>query len=207
MNICILNGNSDPQNQPFEDYLSNVSDMLSQDQHQVTILTLRDKDIRYCIGCFGCWVKTPGECVTADAGPQVCRTMIQSDFTLWAAPLIMGYPSALLKKVMDKSIPLIHPYFTVDQNEAHHRSRYARYPRLGLLLEKEAGTDAADLEIITQMFRRTAINMKSHLAFSKSTDQPVDELVGAILSGETDFPRQVARISPTQALKSIRQRA
>ena len=201
MNICILNGNSDPQNQSFEDYLSNVSNMLLNEQHQVTILTLRDMDIRYCIGCFGCWVKTPGECMTADAGPQICRMMIQSDFTLWAAPLRMGYPSALLKKIMDKSIPLIHPYFTVDQNEAHHRARYAHYPRLGLLLEKEAGTDAADLEIITQMFRRTAINMKSQLVFSRSTDQPAEELVQAILYNKAEFPRRIARISPTQGVK------
>ena len=201
LNICILNGNSDPQNQPFEDYLSKVSRILAQDQHRVTILTLRDMDLRYCTGCFGCWVKTPGECVTADNGPQVCRTMIRSDFTLWAAPVHMGYPSALLKKVMDKSIPLIHPYFTVDQNEAHHRTRYARYPRLGLLLEKEASTDAADLEIITQMFRRTAINMKSHLAFSRLTDQPAEELARAILSAESQFPRQVTRVLPTQGVK------
>ncbi len=200
MNICILNGNPDPQNFPFEEYLTEASRILSKN-HQVTILTLRELDLRFCIGCFGCWVKTPGECVTPDDGPQVCRTMIQSDFTLWAAPIRMGYPSTLLKKVMDKSIPLIHPYFTVDQNEAHHRTRYARYPRLGLLLEKETGTDSADLEIIALMFRRTAINMKSHLAFCRSTDQPVDELAQAILSAESPFPRQVPRLLPTRGMQ------
>ena len=72
--------------------------------------------------------------------------MINSDFTLWAAPLKMGFPSALLKMAMDKHLPLIHPYMVVDQGEAHHLRRYARYPRLGLLVEKESGTDRRDLQ-------------------------------------------------------------
>ena len=107
---------------------------------------------------------------------------MQSDFTLWAAPLEMGYPSALLKKMMDKSIPIIHPYITVDHNEAHHQPRYKHYPMLGLLMEKEVDTDAADLEIITNLFRRTALNMKSRLSFTAFTDRPVEELARAITS-------------------------
>jgi hypothetical protein len=59
-------------------------------------------------------------------------------FVLWAAPLKMGFPSSLLKMALDKHLPLIHPYMLVDHGEAHHRKRYAHYPRIGLLLEKEA---------------------------------------------------------------------
>ena len=180
MKITILNGNPDGQDMEFEGYLERLEKELAAGQHQVTLLNLREMDLRYCVGCFGCWVKTPGECITPDDGAQVCRAVINSDFTLWASPLRMGFPSALLKKTMDKTIGLIHPYFVVDHNEAHHRARYAHYPRLGLLLGKEAGTDAEDIRIVTDIFARTALNMKSRLYFSLQTDQPVEQAAAAI---------------------------
>ena len=92
----------------------------------------------------------------------------------------MGFPSALLKKVSDKLIPLVHPYIVVDQGEAHHLARYNHYPKFGLLLEKSAGSDDEDLEIITEIFSRTALNMKSALAFSKLAYAPITEVSHAI---------------------------
>jgi multimeric flavodoxin WrbA len=185
MKITILNGNPDPQPTDFDSYLAQLVKILEASQHQVTQLILREMNLRYCVGCFGCWVKTPGECVTPDDGPTMCQAVIQADFMLWAAPIRMGFPSALLKKTMDKSIPLIHPYFAVDHGEAHHRARYSRYPRLGLLVGKEPNTDEKDLAIITDCFSRTALNMKSKLEFMHSTYQPVEELAQAITRSGT----------------------
>ncbi len=180
MRITILNGNSDALNVAFDQYLNQLVEVLAADRHEVTHLVLRDMDLRYCIGCFGCWVKTPGECVTADESAQVRRAVISADFVVWASPIRMGFISALLKQVMDKSIPLIHPYFVVDHNEAHHRPRYEHYPRLGLLLQRAADTDAEDIHLITDILGRTALNMKSRLEFAKFIDQPPAELARAI---------------------------
>jgi multimeric flavodoxin WrbA len=61
MHITILNGNPDAANTSFDDYVARLTDALTVSRHSVTLLTLRDMDIRYCIGCFGCWVKRPGQ--------------------------------------------------------------------------------------------------------------------------------------------------
>jgi multimeric flavodoxin WrbA len=50
--------------------------------------------------------------------------VINSDRVFFASPVIMGYLSAVMKKFMDKLTPLIHPYLTIDQGEAHHKHRY-----------------------------------------------------------------------------------
>ena len=100
MNIVILDGNPDSQNNAFEAYIADLVNALRAKQHEAAVLPLREMDIKYCTGCFGCWVKTPGQCVVRDDSHTVCRAMINSDFTLWAAPLRMGFLSALLKKVM-----------------------------------------------------------------------------------------------------------
>jgi multimeric flavodoxin WrbA len=180
MNITILNGNPDQRSPEFDRYLADLTSVLQTQGHAVTIFTLRDMDIRSCNGCFGCWLKTPGECFSPDDGPIIRRAVIRSDFTLWASPLRLGFPSARLKMIMDKSIPLIHPYFVVENNEAHHRPRYDHYPRLGLLLSAEADTTPDDVAIVGDVFSRTALNLKSHLEFALLTDQPVETVAHAI---------------------------
>ena len=179
MKITILNGN--PQPSPLDATLADLGVLLQAAGHSLTQFDLRNLSLRYCIGCWGCWVKTPGQCSNAD---ETCHSMdraiINADFVLWAAPLKMGFPSSLLKMAMDKHLPLIHPYMVVDQGEAHHRKRYAQSPRLGLLLEKESGTDENDLQIVTAICCRTALNLKTRLEFSLTTETPIDELARRI---------------------------
>jgi hypothetical protein len=178
--VVILNGNPDESNVAFDGYLERLSVALTSGGHRVTVLTLREMEIQYCTGCFGCWVKTPGECVVADESREVCRAAIHSDLVLWASPVIMGFYSALLKKAADKYIPLLHPYTVVDQGEAHHLARYDRYPLAGLLLEKGSGTDEEDIEIISQIHRRTALNFKTTVPFVRLTTDPVEEVAREI---------------------------
>jgi multimeric flavodoxin WrbA len=124
--------------------------------------------------------------------------VIRSDFTLWAAPLKMGFPTALLKTALDKSIPLIHPYFVVDHGEAHHRPRYDRYPRLGLLVEPESDTDDADLEILANILSRTALNMKSRLEFALTSETPISDLAARFSAKPDSFVSYDKQLSPTR---------
>lgn len=183
MKITILNGNPDPAVYPhFDDYLSLLSQLLQESGAEVTLFPLRNMKIHYCAGCFGCWVKTPGECASPDDSADICREVIQSDGLLFASPLIQGFTSALLKKAGDKLIPLIHPYFAVVEGEAHHRARYSHYPKIGLLLEAGDDADHEDIEITRSIYSRTALNMKSQLTFSGLTSTPVEETTAALLS-------------------------
>src|SRR4030067_2302164 len=156
MKITILNGNPEPS--AFDNYLEQLISMMELKGHEIIQLLLRDVPLRYCIGCWGCWVKTPGECVARDASRDIDRAVINADFVLWSAPLKMGFPAQLLKMALDKHLPLIHPYMEVAYGEAHHLKRYRHYPRVGLLLEKEASTNEHDLQIVRDIFSRLAIN-------------------------------------------------
>ena len=180
MKITVLNGNPQADNTAFDDYLKRLSEELVSDGHNVTGFDLREMDIKYCIGCFGCWVKTPGECRSRDESREVCRAYINSDFVLWASPVIMGFYSALLKKVTDKFVCLVHPYGEFVEGEVHHLPRYDHYPMAGLLLEKGSDTDDEDIQIISDIHSRTSLNFKSSLAFTKLTLDPVEEVADAI---------------------------
>ena len=181
MRVVILNGNPNVDNVQFDDYLKNLTDLLESRKHKVAVLQLRDMDIRYCIGCFGCWVKTPGDCSNAaDSTRDIRYEYINSNLVLFASPIIMGFTSALLKKAHDRLLPLLLPYSEVDQWEVHHVPRYDKYPQMGLLLGKSKDTDEEDIEIISDIYRRDAINLKTSLCFTKLSGDPVEEVTDAI---------------------------
>ena len=195
MIITILNGN--PGESALDARLAEVRSALAGRGARVTQIDLRTQPIRDCTGCWDCWVKTPGECSHDEASQAMGRAVMNCDFLLWAAPLKMGYPAALLKTAMDKHLPLIHPYIEVDQGEAHHRRRYTRYPRLGLLVEPEADTDDRDLRIVTQLFSRTALNFKTRLEFCRTTQAPGAEIADWMLDPHSRRLRLPGRLSPT----------
>ena len=180
MKITILNGNPNADNVKFDDYLKELSELLETSKHAVTIFKLREIDISYCTGCWDCWVRTPGECIVKDGSHTICREYINSDFVLFASPVIMGFTTALLKKAHEKLLPLIHPYFEIVQDEVHHLSRYDKYPVMGLLLEKGKDTDEEDVKIISDIYRRDAINFKTSFCFTKLTSEPVEEAANEI---------------------------
>lgn len=183
MKITILNGSPAENDFAIDEYLQTLHQIIATKGHTCENLILRNLDADFCTGCWGCWVKTPGLCVFTDDSHQVCRGVINADFVLFASPVVMGYFSGVLKKFMDKMIPLVHPYVTVDHGEAHHRHRYKRrdYPLCGMLLEKTPGTDDEDLEIIQAIHARTMRNLKTRSVFTMLTDQPVEDVAHAIL--------------------------
>ena len=165
MKIAIVNGEPDATS-AFEGYVRGFTSRLAERGHDVSELTLRDMNVHGCTGCFGCWVKTPGECAKRDDSAQICRAVINSDLAVFASPMRMGFTNSLLKRAMDQMIPLAHPYIEIEGGEMHHMKRYERYPQIGLLLSPGADADAEDIEITRAIWSRTARNMKSALAFT-----------------------------------------
>jgi multimeric flavodoxin WrbA len=182
MKITILNGNPDVNNHDFDNYLKDLSNLLESINHSSKVLVLREMNIKYCTGCFDCWIKKPGECIFSDDSSSICREYINSDLVFFASPIIMGFTSALLKKANDKLVPLLlyHQEFVQDEN--HHKARYNSYPQISLILERAKGTDKEDIKIISDIYRRDALNMKTTLGFVKFTEDKIQEIVDEINS-------------------------
>ncbi|MDA3900014.1 MAG: flavodoxin family protein [Spirochaetes bacterium] len=179
MQITILNGNSNPKDTSFEQYISQVTSQLESD-HDITNIKLRKLKIKLCTGCFGCWVNTPGKCIFNDDTDMIRESYMRSDLVIFASPVIMGFTSALLKSAQDKLLPLLHPNFTLLKNEIHHKYRYKTYPLVGLIVSKEPKMQDNDISIITDIYNRIAINLNTSLSFSITTQSPVKELMYAV---------------------------
>ncbi len=180
MKILILNGNPDADKGTMDLYVSSLLKHLQAAGHDAMSITLRDKKIGYCVGCFNCWLKTPGICCIQDDAVDITRQYIASDHVILASPLIAGFMSSLLKSAMDRNICLVHPHLEEVDGEVHHKKRYDKYPLLSFLLEKESTTDDEDIAIATDIFRRQAVNVWTSLGFVHFTETPVEEIIHAI---------------------------
>jgi hypothetical protein len=123
-------------------------------------LALRKVNIAGCMGCFGCWVKTPGTCVIPDTGRDVARRIINSDLLVLITPVTFGGYSSTLKKALDRAIPLLSPLFVKIKGEVHHKPRYPRYPvsvTIGLLPREDRESE----RIFKTLVGRNAVNAHS----------------------------------------------
>jgi len=84
-----------------------------------------------CIGCFGCWIRTPGVCVhRRDAGAAYLAQLFDADYLAIVSRIRWGGYSAPIKSYADRSIPILHPFFRILNGEMHHKLRYGAAPRI-----------------------------------------------------------------------------
>ena len=74
-------------------------------------------------------------------------------------------------------------------------------PPLRAAAGTEADTDSNDLQIVSDLFRRTALNLKSALAFARTTAFPVADTAQAILSGSQEWRGYPAQPGPTAGVQ------
>lgn len=79
---------------------------------------------RNCIGCFGCWIKHPKICAIKDNFSNMCELLKQSDELILISKCRYGCYSSEVKRVFERCIGYVLPYFTIRNNEIHHESRY-----------------------------------------------------------------------------------
>ena len=71
-NVVILDGAA-PGDTDLIPFLSVLSDALKKDGTPVVTFLLGDMILAHCLGFSGCWLRTPGMCVEADAGREIAR--------------------------------------------------------------------------------------------------------------------------------------
>jgi multimeric flavodoxin WrbA len=142
---------------------------LEERGYAVELIAGREAAVAACRGCFGCWTRTPGECVVRDDAAGLLARYIASDLVAYVTPVTFGGYSAALKTLVDRIIPLLDPRFTRVRGEFHHRLRYERYPRLVGLGTLPAPDPDAERTFRT-LLARNGLNIHA--------DAPAEVLVG-----------------------------
>ncbi|SFU32108.1 hypothetical protein SAMN04487886_100639 [Clostridium sp. DSM 8431] len=110
----------------------------------------KKENIHNCIGCFGCWVKTPGKCVIKDNYSNMGELLSKRDELVIISECFYGGYSPFIKNILDRSISYLLPDFLIRKGEMHHKSRYKNKLKLKVYFY---GDNITDLE------KKTAIKL------------------------------------------------
>ena len=129
MKILVINGSPKGERsnsfQVTRAFLEGVNE--GKEGNEVTICHLASKRIGYCLGCFGCWKKTPGKCVLKDDMAEILSKIIESDLIIYSFPLYYFSLTGLLKNYFDRLLPLNLPFMEENTSGFGHGSHPSRY--------------------------------------------------------------------------------
>jgi multimeric flavodoxin WrbA/putative sterol carrier protein len=92
---------------------------------QVDVVHLRQKKVNDCIGCYTCWTKTPGICIHKDdMTRELFPKLIEADLLVLASPLYHYTVNAAMKGFIERTLPMIQPFFEQDGERTRHPLRH-----------------------------------------------------------------------------------
>lgn len=98
-------------------------DNVKTKENSNNITILEDKLVNNCIGCFNCWTKTPMNCIHNDNLKKTSKKLLESDTLIIVSKNINGTYSSHVKKILERNIGFVYPYFVIRKNEIHHKLR------------------------------------------------------------------------------------
>lgn len=115
---------------------------------------LAKKEIKHCLGCFTCWIKTPGRCAIDDDMAGLLAKYMASDIVVLAAPLYCDNVNGIMKDFMDRSVPIFDPHIQMlDENDPKRQEEIKKFPKLVIISNcGEAGQE--NFEVLRSAFKR-----------------------------------------------------
>ena len=127
------------------------------DPQQIKMIDLSTLNIHNCVGCFGCWTKTPGRCVIRDDAVTVYPLIAQSDAVVYVSRIKYGGYDTVMKTMLERAIPVQQAFIRLVDGETHHVQR-AVVPKDALILAYGT-TSPEEQELFRQLVARNARNM------------------------------------------------
>lgn len=92
------------------------------------VIYLKEENFNSCVGCFNCWLKTPGKCIFNDCLSNLPKKISQCDTYIIISKIVYGSYSSLVKAAIDRCSSYSLPFFQIVDNEIHHIPRYSSKP-------------------------------------------------------------------------------
>lgn len=144
-------------------------------------IDINDKNIAYadlssmkispCVGCFGCWVKTPGKCVIRDDATKIYPLIAQADEVIYISHVFCGGYDIPMKTMLERAIPIQQAFIRIHNNETHHLQRDVK-PKKALIIAY-GDISHEERNIFSELIERNVLNMnfiKSDVIFTEKNE-------------------------------------
>jgi len=92
---------------------------------EVETILLSKETVNFCTGCFSCWTRTPGICIHKDdMTSRIFPKWLASDLVVYATPLYHYTMNAEMKAFVERTLPVLHPFFKIHEGRTQHPTRY-----------------------------------------------------------------------------------
>lgn len=137
--------------------LSDKQIELPIDNQLTDFINLSELKISNCIGCFGCWTKTPGKCVIRDDAVKIYPKIAESRKILYISRVKYGSYDTVMKTMLERALPIQQAFIRLLNGETHHIQR-AVVPKRATIIGYGSISEE-EQEIFTQLVARNAANM------------------------------------------------
>ena len=162
MHVLAINGS--PRNEQSCTYqmLAPLLEGMRSAGATTEVVHLGKLEIKHCLGCFLCWVRTPGKCAQKDDMDELLEKYVQADMLIFGTPLYHYTMSGLMKNFIDRTLPVHEPWLVEDpehQGWSRHPNRFDK--KHSMLLVSPCGFPEFDyFEPLLHYFHFLAEKMK-----------------------------------------------
>ena len=116
-------------------------DTLREKAERCRVINAYEMNIRPCVGCNACWLRTPGICSVKDGYKELLKAYLQADAVVFLAGTALNFVDHRMKNVIDRILPLATMHIHIVKGECRHVPRYEKDLRFALLYSGEADHD------------------------------------------------------------------
>lgn len=120
MNILVVNGS--PLGKKGNTYILQEAFVKGAKKANASVeeIFLNKKKIKPCLGCYTCWIRTPGKCIIKDDQSKILEKFEWADTFVLATPLYVDGMTAQTKTFIDRLLPMTRPDFVLIDGHCRH---------------------------------------------------------------------------------------
>lgn len=119
--VLILNGSPRKTSDTMQLTRAFLKGMDASGEFETEIINIIEKNVKPCLGCFGCWHTDAGECLQRDDDMnEILAKYKEADIIIWSFPLYFYSLPSHIKAVLDRTLPLMRWEMTMESGKMIH---------------------------------------------------------------------------------------
>jgi len=152
---------------------------------EVELFYTKKLEIKPCQGELHCWLKDPGNCFQKDDMKTIMPLLREADVLVLASPLYVDGVNGPMKMLMDRMIPLVHPFIELREDHCRHPLRDADKKRKLVLVSNCGFWEKDNFDAMIAHMKAVCKNMSAE--FAGALIRPHGESINTVMEMGMDI--------------------